>query len=103
ITSAARRLRQTQPTLSRTISQLEHHVGTPLLLRSPQGVELTQAGTAFRPKAVRAVSAFTEAAHEPFGARRPLRIGHAWAALGPYTTQVLRAWRERHPETSLEL
>jgi DNA-binding transcriptional LysR family regulator len=103
ITRAARRLHQTQPALSRTISQLEQHVGACLLLRSPQGVELTPAGESFRSKALRAVNAFTEAAHDPFSAPRPLRVGHAWAALGAFTTQVIQTWRARHPESDLKL
>ncbi|MFJ8881931.1 LysR family transcriptional regulator [Streptomyces sp. NPDC102402] len=45
-TRAARRLAMTQPALSRAILALEKTMGTTLLLRTPQGVTLTAAGSA---------------------------------------------------------
>jgi LysR family transcriptional regulator, hca operon transcriptional activator len=42
-----RRLHTAQPSLSRQIRELEREVGTQLLARSTQGVELTPAGRAF--------------------------------------------------------
>jgi LysR family transcriptional regulator, hca operon transcriptional activator len=45
--AAQRRLHTAQPSLSRQIRELEREVGTQLLVRSTQGVELTPAGTAF--------------------------------------------------------
>jgi len=41
---AASKLRMTQPTLSHTVKVLESVLGTTLLLRSSQGVQLTEAG-----------------------------------------------------------
>jgi len=46
-TAAVRRLHTSQPSLSRQIRDLEYEVGTELLSRSVQGVELTPAGKAF--------------------------------------------------------
>ncbi len=46
-TAAERRLHTAQPSLSRQIRDLEFEVGTPLLVRSPRGVELTAAGRVF--------------------------------------------------------
>jgi LysR family hca operon transcriptional activator len=46
-TAAERRLHTSQPSLSRQIRDLEYQVGTELLSRSVQGVELTAAGKAF--------------------------------------------------------
>jgi DNA-binding transcriptional LysR family regulator len=43
---AARRLHTSQPAISRTISDLEHALGVPLLDRSPQGIEPTEYGRA---------------------------------------------------------
>lgn len=44
LTAAAAELRMSQPSLSIAISKLETEVGTPLLVRSPRGVEATSAG-----------------------------------------------------------
>lgn len=103
ISGAARLLRLTQPALSRTLSQLEQQVGAALLRRSTKGVELTVAGVAFHRKATQAVNAFTEAVSSPFDAPRPLRVGHAWAALGRFTTDLLQRWRVKYPEYQLQL
>ncbi len=44
INKAATDLRMSQPSLSRVLSSLEQEVGAALLLRTPQGVRLTEAG-----------------------------------------------------------
>lgn len=44
ITNAASKLHMSQPPLSRQMTLLEEEVGTPLLIRSPHGIELTEAG-----------------------------------------------------------
>lgn len=45
--AAEQRLFTSQPSLSRQIQALEEHVGTPLLIRSTRGIELTPAGKVF--------------------------------------------------------
>ena len=45
--AAEKRLHTAQPSLSRQIRDLETEVGTQLMTRSAQGVELTAAGKAF--------------------------------------------------------
>ncbi|QGN37021.1 LysR substrate-binding domain-containing protein [Klebsiella oxytoca] len=47
IRSAARLMGQSQPALSRTLRELEQTLGTQLLLRSKEGITLTEAGIAF--------------------------------------------------------
>ncbi|MFF4174914.1 LysR family transcriptional regulator [Streptomyces sp. NPDC001750] len=103
VTRAAARLRLTQPAVSRTLAALERRLGVRLVDRSTHHLVLTPEGVAFRDRAVAAVAAFDEALG-PGGPRlRPLRVGHAWSAFGPYTTPLLRRWQERYPSTPLEL
>ncbi len=74
-----------------------------LVDRSTHHLALTPEGTVFRDKAALAVSAFDDAVTPGPPRPRPLRLGHAWSALGPYTTPLLRTWHRRCPRTPLEL
>ncbi|MFD7610369.1 LysR family transcriptional regulator [Streptomyces sp. NPDC059828] len=103
LTRAAAALHLTQPAVSRTLAALEHHLGVRLVDRSTHHLDLTPEGRAFRDKAAAAVTAFEDAIDTSLLRRRPLRLGHAWAALGPYTTPLLRRWQQEHPDTPLEL
>ena len=58
--AAEQKLNTSQPSLSRQIRDLEEQVGTPLMIRSAQGIELTSAGNAFLDHARLAL---VEAAH----------------------------------------
>jgi len=61
ISEAARRLRVTQPALSRQIRSLEHTVGHPLFVRQRNGLKLTATGEALRDNGVKALAAVDEA------------------------------------------
>ncbi|ARZ71836.1 LysR family transcriptional regulator [Streptomyces albireticuli] len=103
VTRAAARLHLSQPALSRTLRQLEDHLGARLVDRSTHHLELTAEGRLFRDKAAAAVAA-VEAALDPGCLRsRPLRLGHTWAALGDHTVPLLRRWDRTRPGTPLEL
>ncbi|GGR15221.1 LysR family transcriptional regulator [Streptomyces netropsis] len=103
VTRAAARLHVSQPALSRTLRQLEDHLGARLVDRSTHHLELTAEGHTFRDKATAALAA-VETALDPKGLRSwPLRLGHTWAALGDHTIPLLRRWDETHPGTPLEL
>ncbi|MFF0478253.1 LysR family transcriptional regulator [Streptomyces sp. NPDC004284] len=103
LTRAAARLHLTQPAVSRTLAALERHLGARLVDRSTHHLALTAEGRAFQDRAAAALAAF-DAAVDPARLRhRPLRLGHAWSAFGPYTTPLLRRWQRTHPETPLEL
>ncbi|MFF2301843.1 LysR family transcriptional regulator [Streptomyces sp. NPDC058128] len=103
LTRAAARLHLTQPAVSRTLAALEQHLGARLVDRSTHHLALTAEGRAFQDRAAAALAAF-DAAVDPARLRhRPLRLGHAWSAFGPYTTPLLRRWQREHPETPLEL
>ncbi|WP_069171296.1 LysR family transcriptional regulator [Streptomyces griseus] len=103
ITRAAARLHLTQPVVSRTLAALERHLGARLVDRSTHHLALTADGVAFRDKAAVAVGAFDEALDPGRLRRRPLRLGHAWSAFGPYTTPLLRTWQRRYPLTPLDM
>ncbi|MFJ8079003.1 LysR family transcriptional regulator [Streptomyces sp. NPDC096205] len=103
VTRAAARLHLGQPALSRTLRQLEDHLGARLVDRSTHHLRLTAEGRTFRDKA-RAALAAVETALDPAGLRGwPLRLGHTWAALGDHTVPLLRRWDETYPDVPLEL
>ncbi|MHC3467601.1 LysR family transcriptional regulator [Streptomyces sp. 7R007] len=103
ITRAAARLHVGQPALSRTLRQLEQHLGTRLVDRSTHHLELTAEGRVFHDKAAAALAA-VDSALDPHGTgNRPLRLGHPWAALGDHTIPLLRRWDETHPDVPLHL
>ncbi|MFJ9029122.1 LysR family transcriptional regulator [Streptomyces sp. NPDC102274] len=103
VTRAAARLHLTQPAVSRALAALEKHLGVRLAERSTHHLALTAEGRAFRERAASAVAAFDDALHAERLRSRPLRLGHAWSAFGPYTTPLLRRWERERPETPLEL
>ena len=103
ITAAAARLRVGQPALSRTLRALERHLGVRLVDRSTHHLHLTAAGVAFRARAEAAVAAVDAALDPGRIGVWPLRLGHAWSALGDRTGELLRRWHAAHPDTPLEL
>ncbi|MCW0213982.1 MAG: LysR substrate-binding domain-containing protein [Pseudonocardia sp.] len=103
LTRAAARLHLTQPALTRTLQQLEKHLGVRLVERSTHHLELTAAGRVFLGRARVALSAVDDALDPGRAGTWPLRLGHAWSALGRHTTPVLRRWAAEHPDVPLEL
>ncbi|MEV6973714.1 LysR family transcriptional regulator [Kitasatospora sp. NPDC093806] len=103
ITRAAARLHTGQPALSRTLRQLEDHLGVRLVDRSTHHLELTAAGRTFRDRAVAALAAVDAALDPATLTAPPLRLGHPWPALGGHTIPLLRRWDREHPEVPLEL
>ncbi|GAB3850423.1 LysR family transcriptional regulator [Dactylosporangium cerinum] len=103
LTRAAARLHLTQPALTRTLQQLEAHLGVRLVDRSTHHLALTPAGHEFRRNAAAAIAAVEHALDPDRSRRLPVRLGHAWSALGAYTTSLQRRWKRAHPETVLEV
>src|SRR6202022_104537 len=58
---AARQLRVGQPAVSKTVAQLEQHLGVSLLLRSSRGLTPTEAGRNFYERAKRSIEEAEEA------------------------------------------
>ncbi|SUV58164.1 LysR family transcriptional regulator [Bordetella parapertussis] len=107
-TRAAARLGIGQPPLSLQIQQLEREIGTPLLLRQPRGVALTEAGARFLQDA-RAVLHAAELAVETarrlgHGEQGDIAVGFtASAVFHPYLPSAIHAYRDRYPGVRIAL
>ncbi|WP_454677020.1 LysR family transcriptional regulator [Achromobacter marplatensis] len=107
-TRAAARLGIGQPPLSQQIQQLEREIGTPLFLRLPRGVEMTEAGVQFLEDA-RAILASADRAIDTArrlgrGERGALTVGFtASAVFHPYLPRAIRAFRDRYPDVRVTL
>ena len=107
VRGGARTLGLSQPTLTRSLGELEDDLGIPLLERHARGVLLTETGQAFL---VRAQAALEEIrrAREEIGQIRGEKTGSvavglssaAWLALAP---RAVLAFRKEYPEVRLRL
>jgi DNA-binding transcriptional LysR family regulator len=104
---AAHRLHLSQPPLTRQIHQLEQQVGTALFVRTPRGMELTEAGRTFLIDARHVLELTDRAAERAQRAGRGIagRIDVALFGTGIFGAipQLLRAYRRDHPEVRIEL
>lgn len=96
---AARRLFISQPALSRQIHQLEREIDASVLVRTPRGVELTEAGRALLAKARVAVEAAEDALavgrlEHPRGT---LAVGLPLAGGRERWYALVQAYAERYP------
>ncbi len=107
-TRAAARLGIGQPPLSQQIQQLEREIGTPLFLRLPRGIALTEAGAQFLEDA-RALLAGADRAVDTArrlgrGERGAITVGFtASAVFHPYLPRAIRAYRDRYPGVRITL
>lgn len=104
---AAERLHLAQPALSRTIRQLEDHVGAPLLERSTRSVALTRAGAALLPEARAALAsaerALASARAAATGTSEPLHITYMDFAINGALPGLLAQLRQAHPALQVTL
>src|SRR4051794_9524671 len=103
ITAAAARMHMTQPAVSRLLAQLEAHLGVRLVERSTHHLTLTDVGAAYRDRAAAAVAAVETVLDATALGSWPLRLGHAWSALGAQTPALLRRGAEAPPVVGLQL
>jgi len=108
VTRAAARLGMAQPPLSAQIRALERDLGATLFHRTPRGVELTEAGLAFRAGVADIPAQLERAAFDTGRAARgetgALRVGFTGAAgIDPAVQDVIRAFRRAYPQVSLTL
>jgi DNA-binding transcriptional LysR family regulator len=104
---ASARLRISQPAVSRQIKDLEEEAGTPLILREPAGLRLTQAGEtflAFARDILRRSSDALKAMHtfKP-GASEALTVGFIPTALPSFLSHALKDFGAAYPKVMVNL
>ncbi len=104
---AAARLTLTQPGLSKQIAQLERMAGLALFDRHPKGVTPTAAGAMLIERArdvLAEADAFDVAVEQARrGVRGRLNLGFVGQAVNEHTAVILREFRERHPDVTVDL
>ena len=107
VTAAAEELFVTQPSVSAAVAALERELGTKLLERDGRGLRPTDAGAAFAPYAAHVLGLLEEgerAAREAAaGGRSMLRISAVTAGGDHVVPQLIRAFRDAHPELDIDL
>jgi DNA-binding transcriptional LysR family regulator len=107
IGAAARKLHISQPPVTRQIHKLEQEIGGDLLVRTPKGVELTDAGKAFLVEA-KTILAQSERAIERsrsahLGEIGTLDVGFMGSPIYSTIPKILHYFRERSPQVSISL
>ncbi|WP_280415501.1 LysR family transcriptional regulator [Nocardia carnea] len=92
-TGAAARLHLTQPSLTRTVQDLERILGTTLVNRGTRRLELTDDGRELRTRAERILTDLTELEADMRG-RAEIRLGFAWLLPSEWFGRVRAAWEE---------
>lgn len=106
LSAASRRVRLTQPALTRQIRLLEDELGTPLLVRTGRGVRPTPAGLDLEARARRVLAEF-ETLQTDLRARAAEVSGTVRVAFAPsigaaYGGAVLERFLGRHPAVRVE-
>src|SRR6478735_11680595 len=105
ITAAAKKLRLTQPALSRQIKALEEELDTPLLERGAHSIRLTSAGEVLMieaRKVVKSTDAMIEKVRSS-AAGEPLRIGYAPSLAGEFLSVAIGRFSQFHPRVRVSL
>jgi DNA-binding transcriptional LysR family regulator len=105
--AAARRLKLGQPAVSKSVAQLEEHLGARLLLRSTRGLTPTDAGQRFYEHALRSIEEADhaeQAVHEASaGLSGRLRVSAAVTFARLHVLPALKMFLDRHPNLELDV
>lgn len=105
--AAARRLKLGQPAVSKSVAQLETHLGARLLLRSTRGLTATDAGQRFYEHARRSLEEAERAEHavreSSAGLSGRLRISAAVTFARLHVLPALKTFLDRHPDLELDI
>lgn len=107
VSRAAEALFITQPTLTARLHGLERELGTPLFLRTPQGMRLTDAGRAWIPFAERALRALSDG-RDALEQVKSASAGHLLIAAAPAVStyilpELLERFVARHPRVEVSV
>lgn len=105
ITAAAKKLRLTQPALSRQIKALEEELGTALLERGAHSIQLTPAGELLLAESRKLVK-FSDAMIEKVraaAAGEPLRVGYAPSLSDAFLSLAIERFTQFHPRVRVSL
>ena len=107
LSGAARRLKVSQPTLSRRIAEMEYGLGEPLFVRKNQGISLTKIGKRLLPAAQGMAQWATEASRSLDAKNSPVsgrvRITAAPAFAFDVLAPLAETLKRMHPQITLEV
>jgi DNA-binding transcriptional LysR family regulator len=107
LSGAARRLKVSQPTLSRRIAELEYELGEPLFVRKNQGISLAKAGRRLLPAAQGMAQWATEARRSLDAKNSPVsgrvRLTAAPAFAFDFLAPIAETLKRKHPQITLEI
>lgn len=105
-TAAAEELLIAQPSVSQHVQKLEESIGVPLLLRTRQGVELTDAGSIFLQEYYQTQTRFERAllaARNGSSATPVIRIGSSYQATARFLPGLLDRFKDLHPRAQVQV
>jgi len=103
---AAEELHISQPALSETVRKLEAELGVNILDRQRTGATISLEGRELLPHlldVIEAAKRLRSAADEQHESSRTIRLGTVSAATSPLLTATIRAFRETHPTTQVDV
>ena len=103
---AAEELHISQPALSGSVRSLERELGVDLLDRGRHGARISACGRELFPHILTLLDSFDRlrhAADEQHRSVRLVRLGTVSAATAPLLAPAIRQFRDRHPQTQIEV